>query len=102
MVAQTTRSSTSLSGNTIRQGSRSSLMTENSFKSRATRARGISSSRIVAARMSMIALHAESERPGNHNPQVNTKSPVNLTSEPWKKHLMTLTGGGRDDKEKLE
>jgi hypothetical protein len=50
---------------------------EKCCNSKASRARGVSSSRITTATASMIALHAESERRGNHDPPVNTKSPEN-------------------------
>src|ERR1700730_16041305 len=52
IVAQVTNSKTSWSGYTMRQGSRSSLSSEKCRKSRARRARGTSSSKIL----SMMAL----------------------------------------------
>src|ERR1700693_2732652 len=85
IVAQVTSSITSLSGYITRQGSRSSPSWEKCFRRTAKRARGTSSSRIEAVLVSMIALHAESERHGItacDTIQNYPVWPVNLSSHP--------------------
>jgi hypothetical protein len=74
MVAQVSRRSTSASGYITRQGSRSSARLEKCFKSKATRARGTSSSAKKSLLSVMPALLSESERRTNHLPRVNAKS----------------------------
>src|ERR1700730_13674394 len=92
MVAQVTNSRTSLSGYMTRQDSRSSPSWEKCCKSRPSRARGVSSSKIEMVIGAMIALHAESERQRNHDPasrQNHSFQPVNLTS--WPCHVVAVT-----------
>ena len=73
IVPHVTISRTSFSGHMTRQGSRSSSSSEKCSSS-PSRARDISSSRIVTVIGAMIALHAGSEHPGNHpKPQNHPK-----------------------------
>src|ERR1700732_5018543 len=100
MVAQVTNSRTSLSEYMTRQDSRSSPSWEKCCKSRPSRARGVSSSKIEMVIGAMIALHAESERQRNHDPasrQNHSFQPVNLTSWPCLLFGAGLTWGRNSD-----
>src|SRR3984893_13542590 len=94
IVAQVTNSRTSRRGYMTRQDSRSSPSSEKWCNSRPNRARGISSSMIVSAKVSMIALHANQSAQGittRPSTQNHPTWPVNLSSEPWALSPVELT-----------